>query len=125
MKRTPSQQDTHLLTHPLVRICDTTVDGEVVTTEQRLLAMEQRLHLMEIKVANNFEMIETRMTERLNAMENKVDERLAQMEAKMDQRLESLETLLRHIAAQTAALPAVYGTVVRDYSRGHTIRNSH
>lgn len=121
-KRLPSRVEEHTLAHALVRIRDTSIPGESASADDRLVALEQRLHSMEFKVAEGFASIEAKVEERLDAIEARVDERLTILENKLESRLSTLEVVLRQIAAQTSALPAVYGQVVRDYSKSSSVR---
>ncbi|KAF8069901.1 hypothetical protein FPV67DRAFT_1413425 [Lyophyllum atratum] len=121
-KRVLSQTPGHTLAHALVRIRDTSVNGESATADDRLLALEQRLLTMEFKVAEGFAAMENSADERYAALEAKVEERLVALETRLEGRLSTLEVVLRQIAAQTAALPAVYGQVIRDYGKSTSIR---
>ena len=87
LKRLPAAADGtspgHTISHPLVRIRDSTVVGQNATTEEKLASLQQRLVNLEYKV-----------TDGLTAMELKVEERLAMLEARIKQRFDSLEELL-------------------------------
>lgn len=91
--------------------------------EDRLLGLEHRVMALEFKVAEGFSALEVKMEGALSALESKVEERLATLEATVEARFGTLEAVLRQIAAQTAALPAVYGQVVRDYTRSSSLRD--
>ncbi|KAF5376289.1 hypothetical protein D9615_008531 [Tricholomella constricta] len=120
-KRLPSQIPAHTLTHALVRIRDTTLNGES-PADDRYLALEHRLLAMELRVSEGFAAMESKVDERLAALEASVEDRLLSFETKLESRLSTLEVVLRQIAAQTAALPAVYGQVVRDYAKSTSVR---
>ena len=120
-KRRPSLVEGHTFAHPLVRIRDSSIGGENASIEDKLLSLEQRFQSLEFKVTEGLTSMESKVEERLSALETKVDQRLALLETNMETRFSALETVLRQIAAQTAALPAVYGQVVRDYSRNSPI----
>jgi hypothetical protein len=121
-KRRPSRSDGHSLAHALVRIRDSSLAGVHATVEDKLLTLEQRLHALEFKVTDGFALMESRVEERLSTLETKVEQQFALLQADVETRFGALDTLLRQIAAQTAALPTVYGQVVRDYARSGSIR---
>jgi hypothetical protein len=123
LNRRPSRSDGHTFAHALVRIRDTSIAGESATVDDKLIALEQRLHGLEYKVTDGFAMMESRVEERLTALETKVEQRFAVLQADVETRFGALDAVLRQIAAQTAALPTVYGQVVRDYARAGTIRD--
>ncbi|GLB44990.1 hypothetical protein LshimejAT787_1900680 [Lyophyllum shimeji] len=120
-KRLPSQTPAHTLTHAVVRIHDRSAGGRSATADDRLLALEQQLLAMEHRVAEGFAVMESRAEERYAALEARVEERLVALETRLEDRLSTMEVVLRQIAAQTAALPAVYGQVIRDYARSISI----
>lgn len=122
-KRLPSQTSGHTLAHALVRIRDISINGESTTTDDRMQALEQRLLAMEFKVAEGFAAIESRLDDRLEALEARVEQRLVALETKFDSRLSSIEVVLLQIATQTAALPAVYGQVVREYGKSGSMHS--
>ncbi|KXN86242.1 hypothetical protein AN958_10320 [Leucoagaricus sp. SymC.cos] len=109
----------HKLSHPLVRIRDTSLSGQAVSTEDRLNALEQRLIMLEHKVAEGFAAIDAKFENRIARLETRVEERLAKLETYTEERFDTVEAVLRQIMAQTMALPAIYGQVVRD-----TVRHS-
>ncbi|KAF9444007.1 hypothetical protein P691DRAFT_712505 [Macrolepiota fuliginosa MF-IS2] len=115
--RTPPLQNGpsshHQLSHPLVRIRDTSLSGQTVTTEERLNALEQRLIMMEHKVSEGFAAVD----EKFERLESRVEERLTKLETYAVERFDTMEAVLRQIMAQTMALPAIYGQVVRDTMR--------
>lgn len=72
---------------------------------------------MEFKVAEGLSNLNSRVEMRLANLDAKIDQRLAILEANTEARFDTLEAVLRQVAAQTAALPAIYGQVVRDHIR--------
>lgn len=104
-----------MLSHPLVRIRDTSLSGQAITTEERLNALEQRLIMLEHKVADGFAAVDAKFEK----LEARVEERLTKIETYTEERFDTIEAVLRQIMAQTMALPAIYGQVVRD-----TVRHS-
>lgn len=109
----------HKLSHPLVRIRDTSLSGQAATTEDRLNALEQRLIVLEHKVADGFASVDSKFEDRIAKLERRVEERLNKLETYNEERFDTIEAVLRQIMAQTMALPAIYGQVVRD-----TVRHS-
>ncbi|EKM75603.1 hypothetical protein AGABI1DRAFT_64395 [Agaricus bisporus var. burnettii JB137-S8] len=109
----------HSISHPLVRIRDTSLSGQSLTTEERLNALEQRLIMVEHKFADGFASSDAKLESRMAQLEAKVEERLNKLETYTEQRFDTLEAVMRQVMAQTMALPAIYGQVVRD-----TIRHS-
>lgn len=124
-KQRPALQDGpspgHLHSHALVRVRDTSIVGETISTEDILRGLEHRIVALEFKVAEGFSSLDSKVEERLTSLETKVEQRLTTLESNIEARFSTLEGLLQQIAAQTAALPAVYGTVVRDYARSSSI----
>jgi len=121
-KRRPSRSDGHTFAHALIRIRDSSIVGENATIEDKLLGLEQRLYGLEFKVAEGFASMESRVDERFSSLETKVERRMGLLQADVETRFGALDAVLRQIAAQTAALPAVYGHVVRDHARNGSIR---
>ncbi|KAJ3575378.1 hypothetical protein NP233_g1131 [Leucocoprinus birnbaumii] len=111
----------HKLSHPLVRIRDTSLSGQSVTTEDRLNALEQRLIMLEHKVGEGFSAGDAKFEDRLAKLEARVEQRLAKLETFTEERFDTVEAVLRQIMAQTMALPAIYGQVVRDTVRHHSL----
>ncbi|KAG5731843.1 hypothetical protein E4T56_gene13803 [Termitomyces sp. T112] len=111
----------HLHTHALVRIRDIALPVAENSHSERYLALENRLDVLEQTVAEQFAALEARENERFAALEAQVDSRLSGLESRIETRLQGLEVVLRQIAAQTAALPAVYGQVVREYVKSPSV----
>lgn len=107
----------HKLSHPLVRIRDTSLTGQAVTTEDRLNALEQRLIVLEHKVAEGFAAVDAKFENRITQLQSDVEIRLNKLETYTEQRFDTMEAVLRQIMAQTMALPAIYGQVVRETMR--------
>ncbi|KAG6867493.1 hypothetical protein C0993_002131, partial [Termitomyces sp. T159_Od127] len=105
----------HLHTHALVCIRDTILPVAEISHNEQYLALERRLDTLEQKFSEEFAALEARENERFTALEAQVDARLDGLESRIEARLQGLEAVLKQIAAQTAALPAVYGQVVREY----------
>lgn len=122
-KRAPSLTDGHTFAHPLVRIRDSSIDGKAASADDMLVALEHRLLTMESKMLEGFSTLDSRIDEHVSEIETKMEQRLALLESNFETRFATLEAVLRQIAAQTSALPAVYGQVVRDYVRGASIRD--
>lgn len=114
----------HRLSHPLVRIRDTSLSGQAATTEERLNALEQRLITLEHKVAEGFAAVDAKFESRIAKLESRVEERLTKLEMYTEERFDTMEAVLRQIMAQTMALPAIYGQVVRDTVR-HSMPSQH
>ncbi|KAF9462351.1 hypothetical protein BDZ94DRAFT_1322722 [Collybia nuda] len=121
-KRAPSLTEAHTFAHPLVRIRDTSIDGKAASADDMLVALEHRVLALESKMLDGFSTLDAKLDTRATEMEIKLEQRLAQIESNFETRFATLETVLRQIAAQTAALPAVYGQVVRDYARSNSLR---
>lgn len=85
--------------------------------EERLAGLEQRIISLEYKVAEGLSNLDLRVEKRLTNLKSEVNQRLAILEANTEARFDTLEAVLRQVAAQTAALPAIYGQVVRDHVR--------
>lgn len=121
VNRTPALQrgpsPAHKLSHPLVRIRDTSLTGQTVTTEDRLNALEQRLIMLEHKVAEGFAAVDAKFESRIAQLETHVEKRLTKLETYTEERFDTMEAVLRQIMAQTMALPAIYGQVVRESMR--------
>lgn len=109
----------HSPSHPLVRVRDTSLSGQSLTTEERLNALEQRLIMVEHKISDGFSASEARLESRMTKLETQVEERLNKLEAYTEKRFDTLEAVMRQVIAQTMALPAIYGQVVKD-----TVRHS-
>ncbi|EAU90989.2 hypothetical protein CC1G_02376 [Coprinopsis cinerea okayama7 len=107
----------HSTSHALVRIRDSSIVGQNATTEEKLAALQQRLVNLEHKVADGLAAIDNKVEEKLSRLEARLEHRLATFEANAELRFDTLEALLRQVAAQTSALPSMYGEVVRDQLR--------
>ena len=105
---------THKTSHPLIRLRDSSIAGQNASTEEKLAALQQRLVNLEQKVADGLSMIDLKVEERMARLEAKMESRFSMFEATTEQRFDTLEALLRQVAAQTSALPALYGEVVRE-----------
>ncbi|TFK64971.1 hypothetical protein BDN72DRAFT_846149 [Pluteus cervinus] len=149
-RRPANSASGHLFSHALVRIRDTSTEGEtslddrlhslehrILTLEYKLTesqalmsshlstslgSIESRVSTMESKVERALAGIEGKVSRALEEVDTKVERRLKEMEERSERRFERIEEVLRMIATQTAALPAVYGQVVRDYARSHAVR---
>lgn len=62
-------------------------------------------------------LVEEKVNKRLEIIEEKFEKRMKEMEESNEKRFDRFEALLNAIVGQTAALPALYGQVVRDYAR--------
>jgi flagellar capping protein FliD len=100
-----------------VRVRDSTIAGQNASTEERLNALQQRLIGMEHKIAAGLAAIDAKVEERLMNLENRVEQRLAMFEANAELRFDTLEAVMRQLVAQTAALPSLYGQVVKEQMR--------
>lgn len=70
---------------------------------------------LEHKVADGLSAIDNTVEERLARLEAKMEHRFSTFEATTEMRFDTLEALLRQVAAQTSALPSIYGQVVREH----------
>lgn len=107
----------HLASHALVRIRDSSVVGQNATTEEKLSALQQRLVNLEHKVADGLAAIDSKVEEKLARLEARIEHRLTMFENNAESRFDTLEALLRQVAAQTSALPSLYGEVLREHLR--------
>ncbi|KAF5335075.1 hypothetical protein D9611_010859 [Ephemerocybe angulata] len=105
----------HTQAHALVRIRDSSIAGQNASTEEKLAALQQRLVNLEHKVADGLSAIDNKVEERLARLEAKMEHRFSTFEETAERRFDTLEALLRMVAAQTSALPSIYGQVVRDH----------
>jgi DNA-binding FrmR family transcriptional regulator len=91
--------------------------GQNATTEEKLSALQQRLVNLEHKVADGLAAIDTKVEEKLARLEARIEHRLSTFENNAELRFDTLEALLRQVAAQTSALPSLYGEVLREHLR--------
>lgn len=89
--------------------------GQNATTEEKLAALQQRLLILEHKVADGLSAIDNKVDERMARLEAKIEHRFSTFEASAEMRFDTLEALLKQVVAQTAALPSIYEQVVKEH----------
>jgi hypothetical protein len=77
--------------------------------------------MLENKVAEGFVAVDAKFEDRIAKLETRVEERLDKLTTYAEERFDTIEAVLRQIMAQTMALPAIYGQVIKDTVRHHSM----
>ncbi|KAF9440058.1 hypothetical protein P691DRAFT_768352 [Macrolepiota fuliginosa MF-IS2] len=114
----------HKLSHPLVRIRGTPLSGKLVSAEERLNNLEQRLIMLEHKVADGFAATDSMFENRNMKLESCINDRLAKLETFTAGKFDTIETVLGQLTSQITALHAIYRQAVRSTAKRSSMPSS-